>query len=331
MKEEITEKMFSHKNVICQIKIGDSVMIDKEWGANLGGKTGKVLDVKYCRNCGSGFMIYTDITDRPLDSGWFTLLNSDKYVQECDTTKVQSDEEPLAHNSFKEALEKEAESIGNFFKQSGISRKQIAKRSFGNGAEWAKEWDKANIVADYMITISQLRQEIESLRSVRNTYNELNSRLMEDLRTANQTIAELKSAPVDGMRWVKASERLPKKRHNYFVKMLSFRSDTQYIFNATCLFDGESFVDDINCNLLRHGNTVVEWLEESASPAVKDNWIPVEQKPKKSGCYLVYDENTFGDSKIEIYFYKAHNDSWVWGADYYHPQYWQELPEQPKK
>jgi hypothetical protein len=40
----------------------------------------------------------------------------------------------------------------------------VAEKSFEAGAEWAKEWYKANIVADDMIIISELRQEIEKLQ-----------------------------------------------------------------------------------------------------------------------------------------------------------------------
>lgn len=69
----------------------------------------------------------------------------------------------------------------------------------------------------------------------------------------------------NGMKWRDAKIDPPKVRHNYFVKMLSYRSDAQYIFNATCLFDGKAFIDDINCNLIRHGNTVVYWLDESSA------------------------------------------------------------------
>lgn len=58
-------------------------------------------------------------------------------------------------------------------------------------------------------------------------------------------------------------------------------------------------------------------------------WISVDTPPFKSGYYLVYDENTAGESKVELYRYSRYNDSWYWGSDCFHPQFWMPLPKPP--
>src|SRR6185369_13997557 len=96
----------------------------------------------------------------------------------------------------------------------------------------------------------------------------------EVLKVAEVYASQFKSLPSDdgGMRWVKVSERLPDKRHNYFVKMKTpdeGRVYPSYIYNTTCLFDGKTFVDDINVAKINYGEEVVEWLDESPSPEPK--------------------------------------------------------------
>jgi len=90
----------------------------------------------------------------------------------------------------------------------------------------------------------------------------------------------LSQFPSQGLKWVKVSERLPEKRHNYFVKALSPNNAVinGYIWNATCLFDGEKFVDDINTHVIENGNTVVEWLDESApSQGLREELFVIEK------------------------------------------------------
>lgn len=61
-------------NVVCTLKVGDKVQIHDWWGPKLGGKKGVVLSVERHRNCESGFMVKTNITDHLLDANWFKKL-----------------------------------------------------------------------------------------------------------------------------------------------------------------------------------------------------------------------------------------------------------------
>lgn len=61
------------------------------------------------------------------------------------------------------------------------------------------------------------------------------------------------------------------------------------------------------------------------------NWISTEDGlPKKKGYYLCYDMNFGSQQPIDVLFFDPYNSSWFYGADCYHPQFWQPLPETPE-
>ena len=66
-KMEIQYK--KHVKIICDLEIGDTVFI-KGWGYKLDGKDWKVEDVKFSRNCESGFMVKIDGYENYMDSNW---------------------------------------------------------------------------------------------------------------------------------------------------------------------------------------------------------------------------------------------------------------------
>jgi hypothetical protein len=76
-----------------------------------------------------------------------------------------------------------------------------------------------------------------------------------------------------------------------------------------------------------------EHFYPSPSPQPQNGqWVSVEERlPEKNGCYLVYDENAFGKTKIELYFFNTYNQTWMWGADAFHPSWWQPLPSPPSQ
>ena len=63
-----------NNNVKCLLEPGDAVQLNKVWGGKLGGKKGKVISVRSYRNCESGFLVATDITDKELDANWFKKI-----------------------------------------------------------------------------------------------------------------------------------------------------------------------------------------------------------------------------------------------------------------
>jgi len=64
------------------------------------------------------------------------------------------------------------------------------------------------------------------------------------------------------MEWIKVSERMPDKAHNYHTKV--FDSNNQYIFNSTTYFNKHGQWE-IEANYIRT-QRVHEWLDESSSP-----------------------------------------------------------------
>lgn len=86
------------------------------------------------------------------------------------------------------------------------------------------------------------------------------------------------------MKWVKASERLPEKQHNYHVKVGYDYNGAQGIWNTASLWNG---------NHWEHPNdyeswtgkpkklNVIEWLDESQEDGQKDEWISVEERLPK--------------------------------------------------
>lgn len=73
--------------VICDLAIGD-VVRTIDWGYRLDGKDWVILDIKYCKNCESGFLIKIDGYDSYIDSGWVEKVPVDKntraYCSYCD-------------------------------------------------------------------------------------------------------------------------------------------------------------------------------------------------------------------------------------------------------
>lgn len=69
----------------------------------------------------------------------------------------------------------------------------------------------------------------------------------------------------------------------------------------------------------------------ASHPVEGDGWIRVEDRlPEKTGYYLAYDTNYDEQNGIEVYRYDSYNQSWLYGADCFHPQYWMPLPNKPK-
>ena len=115
---------------------------------------------------------------------------------------------------------------------------------------------------------------------------------------------------------------IPPKRHNYHVKMRSFKGSAyDYLFNTTCLFDGQKWVDDINVKQLSSGNTVELWLDETSSPiSVGDGWTA--EKPEiKENCILLvasYHRDNWDVTTFEILEAvgenKAGESAWYWSV-----------------
>lgn len=54
-------------------KVDDAVVLDPEFGNDIGGKTFVVQACMAHNNCSSGWLVYINEWARPLDSGWFKI------------------------------------------------------------------------------------------------------------------------------------------------------------------------------------------------------------------------------------------------------------------
>jgi hypothetical protein len=91
----------------------------------------------------------------------------------------------------------------------------------------------------------------------------------------------------------------------------------------------QEYVDEIGKEFTA-ATEQIKNLEGELAAARGGGWISVDENPPdKSGHYLVYDQNTAGKEKREMYRFDSYNKSWYWGADTFHPQFWQPLPPSP--
>jgi hypothetical protein len=105
-------------------------------------------------------------------------------------------------------------------------------------------------------------------------------------------------------------------------------------------FEGE-YDDNEELFSTKHGFyfawQVHEWQPTDETPRreqlpLSRDWISVEDRlPKKTGEYLAYDPNRYGENKIDVFWFDDYNKSWSILSDGYHPTHWQPFPEPPKQ
>lgn len=136
------------------------------------------------------------------------------------------------------------------------------------------------------------------------------------------------------MKWIKASERLPEKDHNYHVRATTKHqgynhNDTAWWHNGTWQFQHG-----------RAGYSVVEWLDEQA-PDTSEGWISVKDGLPEDGETVLINMSKFGKGTPYGYYLGFHHaGEWIIqvdgkdqnaepNPDYWKVTHWQPLPKPP--
>jgi hypothetical protein len=65
-----------HVRVVCDLKVGETVVVDKEWGRPIGGRKTVITEIIPEQNCESTFMLKIEGYPNPIDSNWVDRITN---------------------------------------------------------------------------------------------------------------------------------------------------------------------------------------------------------------------------------------------------------------